>query len=91
VSSLRLTLSSQLDEPELVDPDDTLAERMKSRGNNVSTLATRLSSGNKLSTLFPQPPREDHLYILVQRSSTSGKKHNTTLAYIGDIVVVAQL
>jgi Crinkler effector protein N-terminal domain len=76
--SSRLTPSRQLTEPELVDPDDTLPERMGLRGNNLMTFATRLSSGNKLSTLFPQNPLEGHLHIVVHHPSV-GKSGSPVL------------
>jgi hypothetical protein len=71
VLSSQLTLSHQLNESELVDPDDTLAERIKSRDlNNLTMFATKLSSGNDLLTLFPRPPLKNHLYILVRHLLT---------------------
>lgn len=76
--SPRLTQSRQLTESELVDPDDTLPERMGVRGNNLMTFATRLSSGNKLSTLFPQNPPEGHLHIVVHHPSV-GKSGSPVL------------
>ena len=80
--SSRLTPSHQLTESELVDPDDTLSERMGVRGNNLMTFATRLSSGNILSTIFPQNPPEGHLHIIVHPSHPSVGKSGLPVLFI---------
>lgn len=67
--SPQLTLSLQLNEPERIDPDNSLINRIKCRGSDLTTFATRLSSANEISTVFPQPPKKGHLYVLVYRTS----------------------
>jgi len=67
----QLTLSHKLTDPEPVGPDNTLADRIRLRGDNVEMFATRLSSEKKVVTVFPQHPPEDHVHILVQLPSTS--------------------
>jgi len=66
----QLTLSYQLIRPEPVEPEDTLTQRIRSRGD-VATFAKRLTATQKVSTLFPQHPLEDHVHILVQLPSSS--------------------
>jgi hypothetical protein len=60
----QLTLSHKLTEPEPVEPEDTLLQRITSRGD-VATFAKRLTATQKMSTLFPQHPLEGHLHVLV--------------------------
>jgi len=71
----QLTLSPKLTDPEPVGPDNTLAERIGLRGDNVATFAKRLTVTQNVSTLFPQHPLEDHVHILVQLPSTSKTMH----------------
>ena len=55
----------QLNEPELVEPEETLAERMRSRGD-ISTFATRLGAARKISDVFPldtYPADHVHIYV----------------------------
>ena len=65
-----LTLSFQLTELEPVEPEDTLVQRIRSRGD-VATFAKRLTATQEVSALFPQHPPEDHVHLLVQLPSTS--------------------
>jgi hypothetical protein len=55
----------QLEVSEPVDPDDTLLDRLRKRGADLSKFATRLSSGNRISEHFPQAPQNDHLNVIV--------------------------
>ncbi|KAM6503841.1 hypothetical protein JOM56_000784 [Amanita muscaria] len=59
----------QLNKPEPAEPEATLAQRIRLRGNRA-TFATRLAATQNVSTLFPQPLLEDHVHILVQLPST---------------------
>ncbi|KAM6494818.1 hypothetical protein JOM56_009441 [Amanita muscaria] len=56
----QLTLSYQMDGLEPLEPEDSLAHRIRSRGG-IATLATRLSASQDVSTLFPKPPLEGYL------------------------------
>jgi hypothetical protein len=65
--------SWQLKEPEPVEPDDTLVERIKSRGDSLKTFATRLGVGREVSEVFSQHPPKGHLHIIVQRPPPASK------------------
>jgi hypothetical protein len=60
-----VTLSCQLIDPEPVEPEDTLAQRIRSRGD-VKTFAKKLTATQKVSTLCMDDPLEDHIHILVK-------------------------
>ena len=64
-----LTLPCKLTKPEPVEPEDTLLQRIKSKGD-LGTFANKLTATQKVSMLFPPRPLEDHLHILVQLPST---------------------
>lgn len=60
-----------------IGPDNSLVERLTELGD-ISTYSTELSSEEKVGVLFPDPPSDEHLHILVQRpeivpSSLSGE------------------
>ena len=65
-----MTLSCQLIHPEPVEPEDTLAQRIRSRGD-VKTFAKKLTATQKVSTLCTDDPLEDHIHILVKPKSKS--------------------
>lgn len=48
-----------------IDPDRGLAQRLVDLGN-IDTYSTELSSGEKVVDLFPKPPSEKHLHLVVQ-------------------------
>ena len=55
----------QLNEPEPVEPEETLADRMRSRGG-ISTFTTRLGAARKISDVFPLDTcPADHVHIYV--------------------------
>ena len=56
--------------PEPVDPDDTLVDRIRTRGADTSKFATRPSAAQKVSAIFPRDNHEDSLRIIVQRPSS---------------------
>jgi hypothetical protein len=62
---LRLTLSCKLIDPEPVGPDSTLADRIRSRGDNVNAFAIRLSSEEKVSPYFREP-RAGQVQVMVE-------------------------
>ena len=65
-----LTLSCQLSVPEPVEPARTLGRRIGLRGD-TKTFAEELSSPTqKILTLFPQPPLENHVHIMVELPSS---------------------
>ena len=53
----------QLNDPEPLEPEEMLANRIRSRGNDISTFATRLGAARKISDLHNCPA--DHLHIYV--------------------------
>ena len=60
-----------------IDPDHSLAQRLADLGN-IDAYLTELSSADKVAELFPKPPSEKHLHIVIQRpgialSSPSGE------------------
>jgi hypothetical protein len=48
-----------------IDPDDSLAQRLEALGD-IDAYSSKLSSGQKVEVLFPEPHPEDHLHIVVQ-------------------------
>ena len=61
----QLTLSHKLTDPEPVASEETLPQRIKSRGD-VATFATRLNSTEQVSRHFPLHPLEGHVHIMVE-------------------------
>ena len=67
-----LILSCQLNDPEPVDPEGTLAQRIRSRGD-VASFANQLNSTQIMSALFPEhrgAPLKNHVYVMVSLRST---------------------
>jgi hypothetical protein len=62
-----IDLHAQVNPSVLINPDDTLVSRL---GTNFSM---RLSAANTILDVFPGPPLEKHLHILVQVQSPGGK------------------
>ncbi|KAF8330494.1 hypothetical protein F5887DRAFT_1000167 [Amanita rubescens] len=59
-----------LNDPEPVDPEDTLMQRIRSRGD-VATFAKRLPATQTMSALFPdRDPLDNHVHVLVRLPST---------------------
>ena len=59
-----------------MDPEDTLWQRIRQRGDSVEAFAEQLTiSGRKMSSVFPQSqlPLEDHVYFLVELPSSGPK------------------
>lgn len=54
-----------------IDPDDTLAQRLAALGG-IGAYSRKLSSGESVGVLFPEPPSKDNLHIVVQ---SSGEYH----------------
>lgn len=48
-----------------IGPDHGLMQRLADLGN-IDTYSTELSSEEKVVELFPEPPSEKHLHIVVQ-------------------------
>jgi hypothetical protein len=67
---LRLTMSCKLINPEPVGPENTLADRLRSRGDNVDKFAIRLSCAEKVLELFPEP-LAGHVQVMVEILPTS--------------------
>ena len=63
---LSLTLSCKLINPEPVGPEDTLWDRIKSRGDDLKEFATRLSSEKKVLEPFPVPLASAHVQVVVE-------------------------
>lgn len=59
----------EVEEP--VNPDDTLAKRISSLGEDLSTFAMRLSAEMDLSGVFAKQLPKKCLHIIVQVPSTS--------------------
>lgn len=49
-----------------IDPDHSLAQRLADLGN-INACSRELSSGEEVGVLFPEPPSQNHLHIVVQR------------------------
>jgi hypothetical protein len=49
-----------------IDPDDSLAQRLKALGD-INAYSRKLSSGEKVGVLFPEPHSEDNLHIVVPK------------------------
>ncbi|KAF8327351.1 hypothetical protein F5887DRAFT_1274679 [Amanita rubescens] len=49
-----------------IDPDRSLAQRLADLGN-IAAYSRELSSGEEMGELFPEPPSDKHLHIVVQR------------------------
>ena len=60
----RLLTLFQLDVIVPIDPDDSLAKRLKDMGTIV--YSKKLSSGEEVGELFPEPHSLKHLHIVVQ-------------------------
>jgi hypothetical protein len=58
-----------------VDPDDTLAERIRLHGDDPSVFATKLSSANKVSNIFREHPPAGDLHILVWKPASGEYEH----------------
>jgi hypothetical protein len=72
MSVLSTNLSPQLNTPELIQPDATLADRVQSMVADFSKSAMYLSPEADLSDLFPDKPQKKHLHIIIQ-APPSGK------------------
>jgi hypothetical protein len=57
-----------------IDPDKSLVQRLEALGD-IDAYSKKLSPGEIVGELFPEPPSHKHLHIVVQRpsSSPSGK------------------
>jgi hypothetical protein len=55
----------QLDVMVPIDPDDGLAQRLEALGD-IDAYSRKLSSGERVGALFPEPHSEDNLHIVVQ-------------------------
>ena len=62
--------SCQLFNLEPVEPEDTLAQCIRSRGD-AKTFAQKLTATQKVSMLYTDDPLEDHIHILVKVKPTS--------------------
>ena len=63
-----LLMPLQMKEPEPIKPSKGLAERIRSKGTNISIFAVRLEElAEKVSHFFPNQPPEDFLHIFVTR------------------------
>jgi hypothetical protein len=67
---LRLTLPCKLINPEPIDPDNTLADRVRSRGDNMKEFARRLSPAEQVLQLFPES-LAGHVQVMVEILPTS--------------------
>jgi hypothetical protein len=66
VSVNLLLMPLQMKEPEPIRPSKGLAERICSKGTNISLFAVELEElVNKVSDFFPNQPPKDFLYIFV--------------------------
>lgn len=65
----QLTLFYQLNKPEPVEPQATLEERIRLRGD-VATFTTQLTATQSME-VFPEQPLKHHVYFLVQRPARS--------------------
>jgi hypothetical protein len=63
---LQLIHPWQLQEPELVKPGESFAERMQSRGADVSTFATWMDVEEELQEIIPEHVSKNHVCIVVQ-------------------------
>jgi hypothetical protein len=50
-----------------IDPDDSLAQRLEASGD-IAMCSKELSSEEQVEELFPEPPSQKHLHIVVQCS-----------------------
>ena len=58
----------QMKEPEPIKPSKGLAERIHSKGTNISIFAVKLEElAEKVSHFFPNQPPEGFLHIFVTR------------------------
>jgi hypothetical protein len=55
----------QLNVPVPIDPDNSLAQRLAELGN-ITACSRRLSSGERVGVLFPEPHSQEQLHIVVQ-------------------------
>jgi hypothetical protein len=65
IIAVSLTRSLQLNEPVLVKPAETLAERVGGRGPHFSQFAVKLEPTDTVAEAFPEPPAK-HLHVIVQ-------------------------
>jgi hypothetical protein len=49
-----------------VEPEDELGSRIQARGTNLQRFAEKLGSTQKVQQIFPHPPPEDYLNIIVK-------------------------
>ncbi len=68
---LLLILSCKLKNPESLEPEKTLADRIKLLGDNFEDFAMWLNSGDKVLELFPDPLARPHVQVIVQVLSYS--------------------
>ena len=66
-----LILPGKLRNPEPVDPENTLKDRIEKLGNNLEEFAIWLSSSDNVLELFPDPPASKHVHIIVEILSES--------------------
>jgi hypothetical protein len=71
----------QLNEYELLEPGNTLKDRLKGRldGKDIKTMAARLGTTKKVLQIFPEKPPEDCLHIYVQPSAGESLALNVVL------------
>ena len=52
--------------PEPVEPEDELGNRIKARGDDFESFAKKLGSTKKVLQIFSHLPPEDHLHVIVK-------------------------
>ncbi|KAF8222703.1 hypothetical protein L208DRAFT_1412889 [Tricholoma matsutake] len=65
VDLLKAVVQLRLNETVPIDPDDSLAQRLEALGD-IDAYSRKLSSGERVRELFPEPHSEDNLHIIVQ-------------------------
>lgn len=78
---LLLILSCKLETPECLEPEKTLAERIKLRGHNFKAFARWLNSGDNVMELFPVPLLRPHIQVIVQVVTDSGEPMLCPVSY----------
>jgi hypothetical protein len=56
----------KLRNPEPVNPENTLKDRIEKLGNNLREFAIWLSSTENVLECFPDPPASEHVHIIVE-------------------------
>lgn len=59
-------MSYKLQNPEPIDPENDLEDRIKKLGNNFADFAIWSNSSNNVLELFPDPPASNCVHIIVE-------------------------